>query len=403
MQQVQSLVQEAVASEVKLERISIQPRPDWQKRLEDAGCYYHTIDEQPYWRDDAVYKFHAAEIDKIEAAGNEVHQMCMDLVEETIDRGDYVGYDFPDEVKQIIAQSWNEDQCCLYGRFDFGCVAGKELKLFEYNADTPTSLPEASVWQWQALEDRHWPDQFNSIHELLLAQFNSIVEPGRRIYFTGMKDGPHEDWGNVHYLLETAVEAGFDATSIDMDQIGWNGKEFTDLHEKTIQTLFKLYPWEWMMGDEFGWKVRASNTQFIEPAWKMLLSTKALLPLLWKNYPGHPLLLESYLEKDFGNIYQRKGDWVRKPMLGREGANITSVRDDGKTYPMEELDPEYDKHGYVLQKKFIVDAHGIIGKEIIYPVLGVWIIGDEACGLGVREDSSYITTNNSCFVPHCFE
>ncbi len=35
-----------------------------------------------------------------------------------------------------------------------------------------------------------------------------------------------------------------------------------------------------------------------------------------------------------------------------------------------------------------------------YPVIGSWIIGDEACGIGIREDTSLITRNSSRFVPH---
>jgi len=34
------------------------------------------------------------------------------------------------------------------------------------------------------------------------------------------------------------------------------------------------------------------------------------------------------------------------------------------------------------------------------PVVGSWLIGDEACGLGVREDTTAITRNSSRFLPH---
>ena len=35
-----------------------------------------------------------------------------------------------------------------------------------------------------------------------------------------------------------------------------------------------------------------------------------------------------------------------------------------------------------------------------HAVLGAWVVGDRACGLGVREDSSRITRDLSRFVPH---
>ena len=38
-----------------------------------------------------------------------------------------------------------------------------------------------------------------------------------------------------------------------------------------------------------------------------------------------------------------------------------------------------------------------------YPVLGSWVVGDQAAGLCIREGRSLITTNMSHFVPHCFD
>jgi glutathionylspermidine synthase len=35
-------------------------------------------------------------------------------------------------------------------------------------------------------------------------------------------------------------------------------------------------------------------------------------------------------------------------------------------------------------------------------VVGSWIIGDEAAGIGIREDESPITKNTSRFLPHYF-
>jgi hypothetical protein len=33
-----------------------------------------------------------------------------------------------------------------------------------------------------------------------------------------------------------------------------------------------------------------------------------------------------------------------------------------------------------------------------YPVIGCWVVGDEAAGMGLREEPSPITTNRACFV-----
>ena len=38
-----------------------------------------------------------------------------------------------------------------------------------------------------------------------------------------------------------------------------------------------------------------------------------------------------------------------------------------------------------------------------YPVIGAWIVGDQAAGMGIREDDTPITRNTSRFVPHYFD
>jgi glutathionylspermidine synthase len=37
-----------------------------------------------------------------------------------------------------------------------------------------------------------------------------------------------------------------------------------------------------------------------------------------------------------------------------------------------------------------------------WPVLGLWMIDQECCGLGIRESAGPITDNLSSFVPHFF-
>lgn len=91
-----------------------------------------------------------------------------------------------------------------------------------------------------------------------------------------------------------------------MEDIGWDGLSgrFVDLEHRFVRAAFKLYPWEWLAEDEFGGRLLdvidhgggTGSTLWIEPAWKMLLSDKALLAVLWELYPGHPNLLPAYLD-----------------------------------------------------------------------------------------------------------
>ncbi len=85
-----------------------------------------------------------------------------------------------------------------------------------------------------------------------------------------------------------------------MHEIGWNDAQqaFLDPNEDHMFSIFKLYPWEAMLAEEFGPHALDTypSTRWIEPIWKMLLSNKGILPILWQLYPNHDLLLESHFD-----------------------------------------------------------------------------------------------------------
>ena len=155
--------------------------------------------------------------------------------------------------------------------------------------------------------------------------------------------------------------------------------------------MFKLYPWEWVLDDDFGRRAvdLLPETMWVEPLWKTLLSNKAILAVLWQMYPGHPNLLPAYLDEPHELV-----DYLRKPKLGREGSNIT-VAVPG--YQME-TGGVYGAEGYVYQ---LFDP--LPQFDDMHPCLGAWIVGDESAGLGIRESPGLITDNISAFVPHRIE
>ena len=141
------------------------------------------------------------------------------------------------------------------------------------------------------------------------------------MHFARFEDQP-EDLATSEYLRDTALQAGLAGKPIAVPQIGWNGKRFTDPDEMPIRVMGKLYPWEWMVREEFGAHVLTDTTAFIEPAWKMILSNKMLLPLLWEGFPGHANLLPAF---DTAARRSRRAPIVKKPIFGREGHNVTVV------------------------------------------------------------------------------
>lgn len=202
-----------------------------------------------------------------------------------------------------------------------------------------------------------------------------------------------EDEMTVACLLDTARQAGLSASIFPIDAIGWDGAKLVAPDDRSLPAVFKLYPWEWMVREEFGRHLGTSGVIWVEPAWKMPLSNKGLLPVLWNLYPHHPNLPEAnWSEPEAGR------GWVRKPLLGREGANVT-LHQPGRDFATS---GEYGEEGFVYQDLAPLKSFG--GK---YPVIGSWVIGhregDAAAGIGIRESDIPITTNLSQFVPHLFD
>jgi len=377
-----------------LERISIKPRNNWQQAIENLGFGFHTTNI-PYWNESAYYEFSEAEILKIEKVTNDLWEMSLQAVQHVIDNKLYSKFAIPDKFIPLIEKSWNDDWASIYGRFDLGMDELGNIKLLEFNADTPTSLFEAAVVQWFWLQDfDKSKDQFNSVHEKLIAYwaYLKMYLYDDTLYFTCNKESL-EDLTTVEYMRDCAIQGKMQTDLIYIDDIGWDSdtNKFVDLEDKPIRQLFKLYPYEWLINEEFGDNIltETENMFWIEPPWRMVLSNKAILPIMYELFPDHPNILPCYYEKPFS-----MKNYVRKPVLSREGSNIQIVKN-GKV--VEETVGEYGEEGFVYQELFEIPKFD--GKT---PVIGSWVVGQEAAGMGIRESDGAITGNTSCFVPHFF-
>lgn len=391
-----------------MRRHTIPPRKDWQRAVERVGLTYHTLDDgSPYWDESAYWEFSAAEIDRIEAATAEIQRLALAAGDAILERGLLEQMHFPAAMAQRIRETWQSEPPALYGRLDLA-FDGRNIKLLEYNADTPTTLVEAAVAQWYWLEECFpHADQFNSLHEKLVAKWKDL-EPyvSQPVYFS--HDGGDEDAMNVTYLRDTAQQAGIRTEAIAMREIGWDRAQnrFVDLKNQSIRTIFKLYPWEWLLNDAFDEHALATmnsleqkpvtgKVQWIEPIWKMMWSNKALLAILWELNPNHELLLPAYLDGP-GKIQ----NYLRKPLVGREGAGISVFRnwaEEESAAKANPLDAKAAGGGYVYQA-----MASMARADDKTAVIGSWLIDGEPAGIGIRESDGPITNNFSRFVPHLF-
>jgi glutathionylspermidine synthase len=373
-----------------MRRQKSSPRPNWQATVEAQGLHFHSPDGLPYWDESACYVFSPEEIDRIEKATYALNDMCLEALEYTFTQDGLGAFGISPAYHRWLRQSWETEEHTIYGRFDLAYTPGEEPRLLEYNADTPTALLEAAVIQWFWLQDTHpRADQFNSIHERLIEIWQVLkAQDIGLVHFASLR-GNVEDYMTVNYLRDTAVQAGLETEYLAIEDVAWYPaqRQFVDTRRRPLRTIFKLYPWEWMLREEFGPYLPVSRTRWLEPPWKMLLSNKAILPLLWQLFPQSPYVLRAE-PQPFGS------DYVQKPMQGREGANVTLVRE-GR--PALETEGPY-VGPYVFQEYYPLPQF-----DGNYAVLGSWIVNGYACGMGVREDVQPITQNTSRFVPHRME
>src|SRR6266516_3872382 len=156
-----------------MRRITCPERDDWRSTAEADGFDFHTIDGDLYLRRLKI----------------------------------------PETFWPLISESWHRDENSLYGRLDLSFDGHGAAKLLEYNADTPTSIFEAAVFQWTWLEqviERHIipkrADQFNSIHERLIDAWKKLGG-AHHLHLAGMTENA-EDAGTLAYLRDAASQAG---------------------------------------------------------------------------------------------------------------------------------------------------------------------------------------------------
>ena len=390
-----------------MRRIAVDPRGDWRERADAIGFVYHgtAVGDgiEPYWDESAAYAFTLAEIEEdLEPAAEQMHAMCLELVDEVVrDQQLMERLAIPREQWNYVAETWRTRQPSLYGRFDFAYDGTGPAKLYEYNADTPTSVFECATFQWMWLEDLlasgampAGTDQFNSLFDKLRERFRALFPSGGFVHFAADATAI-EDRQTVRFFEDLASQVGIEPKFVEMKQIGLNGDgRFVDDDGFELQAAFKLYPWEFMLREDYAPNLAKADVRWIEPAWKSILSNKGILPLLWERHPNHPNLLPAFFDDDpaaaiLGPRY------VRKPLFSREGANVELVEESGTRTA---LDEGYGAEGFIRQA--YAPPPTFDGR---HPVIGAWIVGDAAAGIGVREDDDVVTRNLARFVPHYIE
>jgi glutathionylspermidine synthase len=384
-------------------RHAAQPRAGWRDIVTEQGLVFPDTHlpgggTTPYWNEAAWYEFTLEEVERMESATEELWPMCVEAVTKMATDLTDERLGLPRGTLQLVRESITRGDPSVYARFDLW-FDGDRPKMLELNGDTPTGLVETGVVQWKWLESE-LPDndQWNSVHERLVERWHQLdadrALPGHAVHFFYAEgDATGEEEMTTIYMQDCAAQAGLMTYAHPIQDVGWNPKlgQFLDRDGRPVQSAFKLYPWEAMLAEEFGEvllrRQEARPVRWVEPAWKVLMSTKALLPVLWEMHPDHPLLLPSYRDHPHDLT-----DWVAKPLWGREGDNIRVHLSDGT----ETVQPGAYAHDDVVYQQWC-PLPSFDGNRA---VVGSWVVDGQAAGMIVRESDGPITDYYSRAVPH---
>ena len=352
-----------------------------------------------------------AERDAFYQAGNRLYECFTEAGEYVLQKKLLDKLAIPRNLHELIYLTWEDERHLhLFGRFDLaGGVGGLPLKVMEFNADTPTSLPETAIIQWGQLQANGIPEtqQFNFVYDALIENFRRLktLNPDRAPYilFSTLRGAPEDD-NNVALLSEAAREAGFQTAFRYIDEVVFSEVEGIFVQEginkfQKYPFWFKLVPWEYIAQDEpqlcgiLTNIVRRDEAVILNPAYTMLFQSKGILKYLWDLFPNEPLIPEATFEEPIG---RSDFPFVQKVFFGREGSNVTVYDEIG--LPLEVRGGEYEKQPSIFQERADL-ARDDAGQ---YYQSGVFF-AYEACGLGFRRSPSRIIDNGAQFVGHVVE
>ena len=137
-----------------MQRIPATQRVNLELAAREHGLDFVAGEGITGWDESAYYQFTLNQIEEdIERAAEEIEELCFQVVDRAINNEqvlDRLG--IPESFWDYIAQSWKNGDKNLLGRMDLSYNGNGPAKLLEYNADTPTTLYETAVFQWEWLE-----------------------------------------------------------------------------------------------------------------------------------------------------------------------------------------------------------------------------------------------------------
>lgn len=320
----------------------------------------------------------------------------------------------PEELYALVSNSCTSKLCAL-GRIDFAIDNNGNLKILEFNSETPAGLVEAIGVNSVVKEKLNikYENPNKNLRENIKESFVSILEELSKVKaiknIAVITSWYYEDIYTSNLIAEILKElADYNVilgNVYDLSVI--NNKIY--LYGREIQAIYRHYPLDWFYYEEEMRKAIAplnSGDYLINPGHTLITQSKALFAVI------HELIKNKFFSAEDENFILKyipytclepdkmlSYDCVTKPYLSREGLGVQ--------LSYNGIDGDLDDIVYqnrVNIKPLYNNVYSTMGefKKYQYPVIGAYITGERPAGLYTRM-GDFITNKNAIYMPTYIE
>lgn len=300
---------------------------------------------------------------------------------------------FDDNIAGLIRNQYT-DALCLIGRMDIVIDNENNIKVLEFNSETPAGLVEAIGIQ-QIIKEELNIDKGNlneNLKEKLKENIKQIVDDYKKvkkIETIGILSTTYfEDWYNTEIIYNIFKELGYNVimgnindTKVEEGYISLNGTK--------LDAVYRYYPLDWISQDNTEYlNTFKENNLSINPPHTIVTQNKSIFAVIYelKKQGFYSIeearFIEKYIPKSYLEYNQALGeDFCIKHILSREGNDIEFSYDINKP---ESENFIYQERVDICEVNLEVNKSYKTSNEIKYPILGIYIVDTNPCGIYTR-------------------
>lgn len=350
---------------------------------------------------------------ELETATNKVSQLIQKTVGYVQDHSEIVCpvLGISQSLQALVTQRLTSS-LTFVGRMDWVMDNQNNLKLLEFNAETPAGLMESLVLNDLILQKCGYPyDNPNrQMAESIKASFCKIIEDYKQVKSVKtigfITSNYYEDWYNTKLIYDLVKELPYEFVMGDVaglsveDGVLWHSG-------KPLDAIYRFYPLDWFDEDPYFEGVTEAmhhGTLSINPPATFICQSKAFFALIWElasqafYEPDEIDLITRYIPKT-ALTPKRLGtdDYVAKAYFGREGQDI-AFSYSGKPWHPLAGDAVYQERLDIQSFDFNKQSTYKTERVTAYPIIGTYVMGDRCDGIFVRAGGR-ITDNWATFMP----